>query len=86
MTFNPNEFCDILKTRNEQREEYRREIERHVEPLINAAHDSDKAAIELGQSILKTQTLLNKITTSGPAALAPPCKDGAQTCEPWERQ
>jgi hypothetical protein len=58
-TFNLHEYDDLLNIRNEQREEFRREIERHVEPLINAAHESDKAAIELGQSILKTQTLLN---------------------------
>jgi hypothetical protein len=59
MTISPDEYRDFLKLRNEQREEFRREIERHVEPYIEAAHKSDQSAIELGQSTLKTSTLLN---------------------------
>jgi hypothetical protein len=59
MTLSPDEFRDALKLRSEQREEFRREVERHVEPSIKAAHETDKSAIELGQSLLKTSTLLN---------------------------
>jgi hypothetical protein len=44
---------------DERREEFRRDIEREVEPLDAAARATDKAAIELGQSIVKTGTLLN---------------------------
>jgi hypothetical protein len=43
----------------ERREEFRRDIEREVDPLDAAASATDKAAIELGQSIIKTGTLLN---------------------------
>jgi hypothetical protein len=50
---------DLYKRQLEHREGLRRDIELHVEPLIHQATDADKAAIELGQSILKTGTLLN---------------------------
>jgi hypothetical protein len=59
MTIPPDEYRDFLKIRTEYREELRRDIEKYVEPHIAAAHDTDKGAIELGQSILKTGTLLN---------------------------
>jgi hypothetical protein len=59
MTLSPDEIRDALKVRNETREEFRREVERHVEPNIKAAHETDKSAIELGQSLLRTSTLLN---------------------------
>src|SRR4051794_14498609 len=47
------------RERKEHRDEYRRRIEREVEPLNQAAHDSLETAIDLGQSIVKTGTLLN---------------------------
>ena len=50
---------DLIKQQHEHREELRRDIETYAEPDIRAAHDADKSAIELGQSILKTGTLLN---------------------------
>jgi hypothetical protein len=49
----------LIKRRYEQQEELRREIERHVDPQVAASRATDKAAIELGQSIVKTGTLLN---------------------------
>jgi hypothetical protein len=52
-------YSEMIKQQHEHREELRRDIETHVEPDMRAAHDADKSAIELGQSILKTGTLLN---------------------------
>jgi hypothetical protein len=43
----------------ERQEELRRDIERHVDPQKAVSSATDKAAIELGQSIVKTGTLLN---------------------------
>jgi hypothetical protein len=43
----------------ERREEFRREIECHVEPQNRSTLQTDKLAIELGQSGLRTATLLN---------------------------
>ena len=45
--------------RKDHWDEYHRRIDREVEPLNQAAHDSLKTAIDLGQSIVKTGTLLN---------------------------
>jgi hypothetical protein len=59
MTIPPTEYRELLKLGDERREEVRREIERHVEPFIQSAHQTDKAAISLGQSSLRTTTLLN---------------------------
>jgi hypothetical protein len=50
---------DLIKQQHEHREELRRDIETYVEPEIEAAHNADKSSIELGQSILRTATLLN---------------------------
>jgi hypothetical protein len=65
----PDEYRDLIKLRNAHREEFRREIERHVEPHISAAHETDKGAIELGQSILKAGTLLNGALVAIPAVV-----------------
>jgi hypothetical protein len=43
----------------ERQEELCRDIERHVDPQAAASRATDRAAIELGQSIVKTGTLLN---------------------------
>jgi hypothetical protein len=59
MPISTDEYRELLKLRNEQREEFRREVERHVHPYIDAARETDKSAIELGQSVLRTSTLLN---------------------------
>jgi hypothetical protein len=53
------EFSEATKARSEYREEFRREIARHVEPIQEAARDSDKSAVELTQSGIRTATLLN---------------------------
>jgi hypothetical protein len=56
----PAPDSDTLNKRiYERQEELRRDIERHVGPLDTAARGTDAAAIELGQSIVKTGTLLN---------------------------
>lgn len=63
---------DFYKQQLEHREGLRRDIELHVEPLVNQALDADKAAIQLGQSILKTGTLLNGVnpTFVSPGAIS----------------
>jgi hypothetical protein len=53
------EYREAVRMQHDHREEYRREIERHVQPLLEAARETDKGAVELGQSILRTSTLLN---------------------------
>jgi hypothetical protein len=55
----PDEHKATIQERNEYREEYRRELERHVEPIKTAARETDKSALELAQSGIKTMTLLN---------------------------
>lgn len=50
VTLSPDDR-DFLKLRNEQREEFRREIERHVQPYTEAAHKADQYAIELVDKI-----------------------------------
>jgi hypothetical protein len=55
----PDEHKATIQERNEHREEYRRELERHVEPIKTAARETDKSALELAQSGIKTMTLLN---------------------------
>jgi hypothetical protein len=47
------------KQQQEHREALRRDIELHVAPIIAAAMETDKAAITLGQSVLRTSTILN---------------------------
>jgi hypothetical protein len=53
------ERAEALRLRAEIREDFRREIERHVEPQRTAARDPDKSAIAFAQSAIKTATLLN---------------------------
>jgi hypothetical protein len=57
-TSEPPHF-DLYHQQLDHREGLRRDLELHVKPLAHQALDADKAAIELGQSILKTRTFLN---------------------------
>ena len=50
---------EMIKDHRDHREEYRRENAQHVEPQRAAARSTDKSAINLGQSVIKTATLLN---------------------------
>jgi hypothetical protein len=61
-----NIFRDMLedqraaaKDGRDHREEYRREIAQHVEPLMEAARNTDKQAVEIALSVFKTSNLLN---------------------------
>src|SRR5437016_2592910 len=53
------EQAEAARLRAEIREDFRREIERHVEPQRTAARETDKSAIAFAQSTIKTATLLN---------------------------
>ena len=50
---------DPIKSAREQAEQFRRDLERHVEPHVENARVDDTAAIAIVQTVLKTGTLLN---------------------------